>query len=241
MMAEYLKSRLGLVKFSLLSIVLSLFVCPNETPLEGWIFTIVFLFISFLIFRIFDDAGSVYLDRVAHPERTYLNKENYPKFLVVASVVLALYLAGLGLYFGYGLWSIYVLIVISIFGYLLFGKSRLILPIIPLLKYPILIWSLYHHAFHLPTIFIALSTFFIIAAHDLIENIGKRRRALLWSFLTLAISGILVFQPWSYPFNGLLILPMLIFVLFMWKWKFTPYIPILYYPISYFVLSYLMP
>ncbi|MBL4705730.1 MAG: hypothetical protein JKY54_14490 [Flavobacteriales bacterium] len=224
------------MKFILLAGVLSLFVYKDDSSIEEWAFGIGFLFVSFLVFRMLDDAGSVHLDRVNHPDRTYLNKVSYARFVVLTSIVCTAYLIALCFYSTTALLIIGSLMLVSIVFYLLLGKSKFILPVIPLLKYPVLVWCLFDFTDVSELICVAVSTLFMLASHDLIENIGKKKAAFPMSLLVVFITGYLLYQPWVDALNVLYILPMLVVIRFIGNWKFSQYIPLLYYPVTYFLI-----
>ena len=83
--------RLNPLKFISLAILLSLLVLKKEEHLSTWITGVLFIFISLFVFRCLDDAGSVYFDRKNHPDRTYLNPENYRQFLIITGFMIGVY------------------------------------------------------------------------------------------------------------------------------------------------------
>lgn len=226
-----------MAKFTCLAMLMSLFVCSTNSLISDWMYSVGFLLISFLIFRIIDDIGSIHIDRDEHPDRTYLSKENLPKLLTFGGIALGIYLAGLGMFSLPILATMGAFISVSIVLYLGFGKNTRIMPIIPLLKYPILLWCLSNLATDLETITLAISTFFLMASHDLVERIGTKNTRIWASLLVLSITGILIFYPSNNPLNVLYTLPVLILISVVGKWKSAKYIALLYFPITHFLLN----
>lgn len=237
MVMAYLKSRFNPVKFLLLAILLSLLVYSSPSPWIGPVLGIAFLFSSIFAFRVLDDAGSVHYDRVNHPNRSYLSPENFLRFLRFTIAVLLIYLAFL---FAFSL-NYFItgslLLVLSFLAYILFGKNNAVLPIIPLLKYPVLLWVLMDFSLNPVDLCVASSSIFMMASYDLIEQIGKNKSSLLSSIITLLLTGILLFPFWLNGFQWLLILPMPLLVFVIGKWKYFKYLPLLFYPISYLILN----
>jgi hypothetical protein len=234
---QYLKKRFSPVKFILLSTLLCLFVYDVAASGTNWAKGIFFLFISLFTFRILDDAGSVYYDRANYPERTYLKKENYPSFLRFTITICLGYLLSLFFYSQAYFLVIAGLMGVSVMGYVFFGKNNFILPIVPLFKYPILLWCLMSFSSETNDLLVALSSLLIIASHDVIELIGKKDWAHNFGLIILLMVGFMLFPFWTNKLYliCILILPLIIYLIR--KWKYRAFVPVLYYPIVYFVLT----
>ncbi|MFT7611576.1 MAG: hypothetical protein ACI9J3_000521 [Parvicellaceae bacterium] len=237
MIFTYLINRSGLVRFILLSVVFSLLIYKPSSSAQEWVTGICFLLGSFLVFRIIDDLGSVRLDRINHPDRTYLNKGNFSKMVMFGSIVLAVYLTTINFLFSEQVvLAVGLLSLGSILSYLLVGKSKVLLAIIPLLKYPVLLWCLMGFPIDVSHLLVAGSSFFIIGSHELIEKMNKK--GFVWLTIgSLLVAGIMVFPPWEVLVNSSFCLTLTILIPLIKKWKLTIYVPALYFPVTYFILS----
>lgn len=233
----YIKNRLKPLQFGALAILLS-FLIPFEVfSFFEWSQNVLYLFFSFLAFRFLDDAGSVSYDRLQYPNRTYLSKDNYPKFLKWTGLILIIYLVG-------NLWVslnhfyiISILIVLSIMAYLILGKKEPILKIIPLVKYPVIVWILSSFSAELDIISIALSSFFIIFIYDLLDDSkGKvKKKGIL--LIAILLCGALALLPWNGPIAYLFIFLPIIIIFSLQKWDHIKYFSVIYYPILVLIQS----
>lgn len=237
MILKYLTSRLSLVKFFSLSLLFALFILQVESSFEDWILGAGFLLVSFLIFRIIDDIGSVHLDRINHPSRIYLLEKNISKMIIFGGFVLTLYIISLEIFMpSYFMETIGGFAVGSIIAYLVFDKNKILLPVIPILKYPLLLWCLTSFSIEVEHLLLVFSSAMIMGSHDTIEKI--KSYSSIWFFISIILvltAGLLIFQPWSKALNNLYILPIVILVAALWRWKYAVYFPILYFPIAYFI------
>ena len=92
MIKHYLHTRLKPFSFLVLSILFSLMFNVPEDSLKVKLFKVLFLMLSFLVFRLLDDAGSVQYDRNIHSDRSYLSPSNYPTFIRFTAVSCLAYL-----------------------------------------------------------------------------------------------------------------------------------------------------
>ena len=196
MIKAYLHTRLRPWSFFALAALFALF---DKESAHWFVYlsNVFFLFTSFLVFRLLDDAGSVYLDRKEHPERTY------------------------------------ALLLSSSLAYVLLSSRAKLIALIPLLKYPILLGCLFNWPVAILSWFLAISSFFLMKAHEQLES--KKKSQFIWALINLSIAGFLIFPPNQNPFNLFFILGLIFFLLIFRKSNYRPYIPLLYYPLSYFL------
>lgn len=239
MIFNYLRSRLSARKFFILSLLFALFILKPESTFTAWFVVVGIMLISFLVFRIVDDIGSVHFDRINHPDRTYLLIKNFPIMLVFGGIILGLYLLSLKMYMpAFFFKGIAGFAFLSIIAYSVFGKNNRILPIIPLLKYPVLLWCFTSLFMEVDSFFLLSSSAFIVGSHDTIEKIKSQTNPYFYlSIVLVLIAGLLIFQPWNKALDVLYILPILISVVGLWRWKYAPYLPLLYFPLAYFISS----
>lgn len=239
MILKYLKSRLSLLRFFGLALLFTLFVLPSDAFFQDFISQSGFLLFSFLVFRILDDLGSVHFDRVQHPDRSYLWSPSFPKIIRFGAGVLFSYLILIWVFMPIH----YVIVIgsfsgISILAYLLFENNQNLLPLIPILKYPVLLWCLTDLSLETEQVLLLASTAIIIASHDSLERLNSgSNRGLYRSLFYLMLVGFLVFQPWNVAFQAIYILPIVLAVWLLRNWKYVAYLPVLYYPLVYFNLN----
>jgi hypothetical protein len=238
MIIGYLKTRLKPAIFFVLATLLALLAWPFIS-FYSYLSSVFFLFFSFMAFRLLDDAGSVHVDRKNHPERSYLKQENYKRFATTAGIALVLYLVLIAIFIPEAWLAVAILVGLSIVAYLLLGKTNLGLAIIALIKYPILLWCIIKLPEDASLMMLVLSSFFMLAAHDLIEEPSNARNYAL-GFISLLLSGILIFQPWTAPFSAALILPVILVAAIFRKSRLVSFFHIAYYPISYALLNYFL-
>lgn len=226
------------MKFSLLAVLLSLFVFKKEDIFYNWITGIGFLFFSLLVFRFIDDAGSVHFDRKKHPERYYLNAINYKHFLIITGSIIFIYIIFLHTLFFQGYLIIYALVFGSILLYILFGNNTHMIPLIPLIKYPLLLLVLNEVPLNFKSASVLLATFFLLLSYDSLERCVEIKSRNWKSLVFLLICGLLVFQPFENPLNILFVLfPIVIILLLIKRIHKISFLPLLYYPITYFLIT----
>lgn len=237
MIKKYLASRSGSVKFLLLAILFSLFVVGPQSDGILWARSIAFLFASFIVFRFIDDAGSVAIDRREHPERTYLHAQHYPLFLGWTIVLALVYLLAVLLSDARAFYVLTALITVSAGLYIIFRERKFLLELVPLLKYPVLLWCLSLCSMDPSIVAPIVATFFIIFTHDILEKVHAGKLNLLWGIVPLIISGLLIFRPWNDLAGLWFILPALFLAFVFQRSKNIKYLPVLYYPILAFVIK----
>lgn len=232
MIIKYLKSRFSLLRYLSLSILLSLFVVSVDIPfaLASWLGIVFFVFISLLLFRALDDAGSVVFDR-ADAERSYLSEQNYTYFLVFNAFLAILYFGFLlFIKFSYG-WHLAAFYVLCIVCYFLFKNNKSILYVIPFLKYPLLLFVLGCENYQ-----ILLASLLLFLTYDLFEDEKRFNNG----FAGILLCGMLVFfNPDEWTSLIYVFAPALI-ALMLRNHKFLKYLPILYFPIVYFIVNFLI-
>jgi hypothetical protein len=200
MIFRYLSTRFGILKFAVFTILLCL-LGLTEIP-EGRIFAenFIFILVSLFAFRLLDDLWSFHLDRIHHPERTYLLTKNMQIFIVFTVIVFSIYLVGLFLFSRDFAIAILVLFLVSNGLYLLFFRKKSIITIIPLLKYPVLIWCISGFSMSPEVLLLSAGAFFMMLTSDYIDE-NKSSSTLKYKILLILITGILIFQPWNIGFN----------------------------------------
>lgn len=226
------------MKFFSLAVLLSLFVFKKEDSFYNWLIGIGFLFLSFFVFRFLDDAGSVHFDRKNHPERKYLNTNNYKKFLIITGSIIFVYLILLLTLFFLEYFIIFILVLGSILLYIIFGKNTYILPLIPLIKYPLLLIVLNGVPLNSKSVSILMAPFFLMLCYDIWGRKIENKKQFWKSFVYLFICGVLIFQPYEKPFHLLFVLfPLLVLLALFKSMHKISFLPILYYPITYFLIN----
>jgi len=239
MIVNYLKTRFSIVQFFLLAVVLSIMVFEKEDLGVNWLAGILFLFISLFVFRLLDDAGSVYYDREHHPERRYLDTAYYSRVLKLIGIVIFYYMIYLAFCPNRVLGMVSALIVLSICLYVLFSKNYVVLPIISLLKYPVLLGCLSLYSVEKTSLSVLLASFFVMASYDSLETVDEGSSNLWKSLFLFFICGILSFQPWENVFNWSYVLLIIFLLPFFKHVPNLRLVPILYYPIIVFTLKHL--
>lgn len=228
---EYIRDRLKPVQFLALAILLQLLLLYQGITWIQWLKEVLFLFFSFLAFRFLDDAGSVRFDRVGFPERSYLHESKYKQFLLWSIFILLTYLAATLFISPMIFCVVGTLILLSSIAYILLEESKRILGIIPLLKYPILLWCLTEFSMELESLTIILSSFFIMFIYDHLDDHEQGTKDKLVLFGAVLFCGILAFHPWSENIGYLFIVLGMGLMGVMIKWKGVKYLSIVYYPV----------
>lgn len=231
----YLKSRLKFWQLFALSILFSFLIYDSRFELKFTLINFFLLLTSLIVFRLIDDAGSVTIDRDAHPERTYLNDENYSSFLAVVFITTILFLFLLSILRPSLVISMIFFIIGSIILYLIFNKSKTVMAVIPLLKYPFLLWAISSMDSGNVGFTISIASFFIMLFYDL--NDDEKTRGFILNFLCITVISLLIFPPWDGSYFGLLSIIPVSFVIWKSKSSFLKFIPLLFYPICYLLIS----
>jgi len=195
MLFQYMSARFEILKFAAFSILLVLL---SITAIPEWHMVArnsLFVMVSLFVFRLLDDAWSFHLDRIEHPQRTYLHPENFNRFILFTSMVLAIYL-GIVFMVSHTLGIVILtLVLVSCGAYLLFFKDKHIMTLIPLLKYPVLVWCISGFAITSVVVCLSAAAFFMMLTVDYTDA-NKSSGSLKYTMLLTLITGILLFQPW---------------------------------------------
>ena len=230
---SYLKHRVNFFQlFGLAFLLVLLTLSPQSSNDLGE--QITFVFLSLLVFRLLDDLGSVHYDRIHHPHRTYLLPSNFKSMMLVLSLVLITYL-GSCFYFDLQLGIILSgFIGVSVLMYSLFGETKF-LAVIPLLKYPVLLWCASYFPTNLSTLLLLLSSAFLLGAFDVLELVRNKPSVFSAGIVLLIVYGVLVFQPWeNWFYSGFIIMPLVLAYLCKSK-TVLKYIPLVYFPFVHFL------
>jgi hypothetical protein len=184
-----------------------------------------------MVFRLIDDAGSVTLDRENHPERIHLLPKNYKHFLIATIITTIVFLFALYISFTKSFLLVTGLIVVSAFLYVIFHRNKIIISLIPLLKYPILLWCLISLSYEVDAILICLSSFAIMLMYDLIDDEDEKKRKLVRNVIGITICSILVFQPWLKASLLVFTILPIILVFTLNETSYLKYLPVIYFPI----------
>lgn len=236
---EYMKIRIYLVQLMGLSMLMSVLVLSIDNTLIEWLYSILFLVISFSVFRIVDDAFSVEIDRKEHPERTYLIPQRFNSFKKITAIISAIYLISIGLVFPAAFFIILSLLIGSLVLYLLLKKQHLVSKLIPLLKYPVLLYCLAMITSTGVELGVLFSSFLLMAGFDSFDNVKRNSKHIWQPMLLLLCCSILLYKPWLDYINILFsVLPILIIYVIKEK-RITPYVLIVFFPITFFILTHL--
>ena len=231
MIIDYLKLRFPLLRFLILSILLSLFVVDADIPyaLASALGVVFLILITLLLFRLLDDAGSIHFDK-NDAERKYLDFGNFRWFLSVNAVFASFYFGFLAfLKFSYG-WHLFALYIGSALLYLAFHKYRIVVEILPFLKYPLLFYVLGVEDYR-----ILIVPVLIFITYDLLEE--KK-----WYWLGLGgvfVCGMLCLFNLGNWLSILYVVAPVIIAVLLRNHKYLKYLPIIYFPIVYFVVNFL--
>lgn len=236
---EYIKIRIHLFQQIGLSLLMTILVLTLDDTFYIWMLSILFLLISFIVFRILDDAFSVAIDRKEHPERTYLNPSKFTSFKKITTISICIYLLSVGLVFSNIYFIILVLLISSLVFYFLLAKQLFILKIIPLVKYPVLLFCVSVISFHQVDPNVLFASFLLLAGFDLFDRL-KINSNLIWQPLCcLFLCSLFLFKPWIHDIDMVYsVVPLLLIYTFRTN-SLIPYVSILYFPITFFILTHL--
>jgi hypothetical protein len=237
MIRHYLHTRLKPGAFVLLSIFLSLLVLEPDSTVKKALWNCVFLLVSFLVFRLIDDAGSIRTDRIHHPDRNYLSIQNFPKFCSFAALISFCYLMPL-FFLALNIAFIVLSLMISSIGlYFLFQNRFRLLQLIPLLKYPALLFCVIASPVSMNQWFVCGSSFFIMLSYELLEDKNATWTKRIFTFISLVIAGVFSIYFSSIPYASIFILIPFLMSIPFFRWKYIQYLPIAYYPMCVFINS----
>lgn len=237
MLKYYVNKRLKPLSFLVLATLLTMLMHSPETTKFDFLKRMVFLFASFLAFRFLDDAGSVRVDRMNHPDRLYLNVEHYPSFLLLTILINLTYLTTMYFIDVYLAFLLTLFWLFSVLMYFLFQDQRTILSIVPLLKYPLLLYGLFMPHVTMFEMFTCFGSFLMLVAYELLEDTFANLLKPLFIIICLLLSGFSFVFHAHFLVDAIFIgLPLIIYLLFSEK-SYIKYLPILYYPICMFLKS----
>ena len=101
--------------------------------------------------------------------------------------------------------------------------------IIPLLKYPVIIWSIMGFNLTISVIFLAAAAFIIMLMVDIFEEDQLTLKSNILKATLLVLTGVIVLQPWRQVpmYTDLILLLIIVAVPFIKpfnRWSFTPLI-----------------
>lgn len=230
---QYISTRFGILKYLVFAILLCL-LCITEIP-ESQVFAenLIFIFASLFAFRFLDDAWSMYLDRIYHPRRKYLSPESIRSFIFFTVLIFIVYQTALFLFSWVLAITILTLFLVSTGLYILFFKVKSIMTIIPLVKYPVLIWCISRFSMSSDVLFLSAGAFFMMLTSDFIDE-NKPKGSLKIKILLIFITGILIFQPWIKGFSlitDLVLITIPIFLIAFTSMKEEPIFPVVIFPL----------
>ncbi|WP_242083504.1 hypothetical protein [Aestuariivivens sediminis] len=236
---DYIKIRIHLIPLIGLTILMTILILSVNDTLGMWLYSMGFLFSSFIVFRIVDDIFSAETDIKKHPERTYLVPARFKLFKKVTVLIVGLYLLTIYLVFPAAFLIILLLLAGSVVLYLLFRRHLFLLKIIPLLKYPVLLFCVSITSSYRGEPEVFLASFLLMAGFDSFDLV-KRHSNHIWKPMILFLGcSLLLFKPWEGYVNSLLSLAPLLFIYGARDKNFTPYITMVYFPVLYVILTHL--
>jgi|GEM_PF-2895501 len=238
-LVEYIKIRIYLVQLIGLTILMSILVLSRDDAFDVWMYSVLFLVISFGVFRVLDDAFSVELDRKEHLERIYLISQKFNSFKKITAIIIVIYLISVGLVFPATFLIILLLLIGSLVLYLLLRKQQLAFKLIPLLKYPVLLYCVSMISSNEVELGVIFSSFLLMAGFDSFDNVKRNSNRIWQPMLLLFCCSILLFKPWLNYINILFSVFTLLVIYLIRDKRITPYVSILFFPILFFILTHL--
>jgi len=230
---QYISTRFGVLKFLVFAILLCLLGLTHIPESRIFVQNLIFTFASLFAFRFLDDAWSFYLDRIHHPQRTYISPENIRDFIFLTVFIFIIYQLGLFLFSWILAITMLTLFLLSTGLYIFFFKVKSMMIIIPLLKYPVLIWCISRFSMSSEVLFISAGAFFMMLTSDFIDE-NKQNSALKTKTLLIFITGILIFQPWTKDFNlitDLVLITIPLILMAFTSMKEEPIFPVVIFPL----------
>ncbi len=230
---QYITSRFGILKFIGFAILLVMLGADKFSGWEIYVKNLIFVFASLFVFRMVDDVWSFHQDRKNHPERKYIQPENLKGFVVLTGIIFIIYQVILFLNSPFLSFIILILFLVSNGLYLLFYKIKSVMVIIPLLKYPVIIWCISQFSMLADIVFLSFGAFFMMAVFDFIDANPTKTNRLFTKTALLLITALFVLRPWNENNNMLIqiMLMMTPFILFVLpKSKLYKFFPVLIFP-----------
>jgi hypothetical protein len=235
----YIKIRMHFVQLIGLTILMSMLVLSPKDPFEIWLFSMLLLVISFMVFRFLDDAFSVTIDRKEHPERTYLISANFKSFKKITAIIIAVYLISVGLVFSKIFFTLFLLLISSLALYFMFWKQLVVLKLIPLVKYPVLLYCASMISSHEVQLEIGIASFLLMAGFDSFDRVKVKSNTIWQPMLFLFCASILLFKPWLNSIDILFSLVPLLFIYSIRNKRIVPYFSIVFFSITFFIRTHL--
>jgi len=215
---QYISTRFGIVKFTGFAILLTMLGADKLNEMKFFLGNFLFILVSLFVFRLLDDVWSYNLDKINHPNRIYIPNKNIGSFILITIIVAILYqiiLFFISTYLGF---TILFLLLISNFLYSIFYRNKNLMTIIPLIKYPVLLWCILRFDISTDAILLSSSAFFMMLVFDINEDKPVNKNRLLITTILLFVTGFLMIQPWNENENLLvkailLLVPFIIFIL----------------------------
>lgn len=204
LLSQYFVKRFDLKVYAGLSLLLVILGISQGFEIIIQMENLLFIFASLLGFRLLDDAWSFHLDRTQHPDRAYIHQVHFKKFILSVTTIFIVYQTALFICSYYLGVTILILSLSSCFLYLLFYTNKQAMTIIPLLKYPILIWCISGFSTSLEVILLSIGAFFMMLSVDLFKDNPSLSKGLQLKITILLIAGLLIMQPWHDKTNMVL-------------------------------------
>ncbi len=230
---QYISTRFGIVKFTGFAFLLTMLGADKIYGVKFYFENFIFVFVSLFVFRLLDDVWSYYFDKINHPNRIYIQNENIKSFTLITVILTILYQIILFLISSSLGFTILFLFLFSNLLYSFFYRNQNVMAIIPLIKYPVLLWCILRFYISTDVILLSISAFFMMLVFDFNEDNPAGKNKLFITAILLFISGLLIIQPWTGN-NRLivniifLIAPLIIFMLP--DTRFQKIFPILIFP-----------
>lgn len=235
----YIKIRIHPIQLIGLTLLMSILVLSPKDAAETWLFSMLLLVISFIVFRILDDAFSVNIDRKEHLERTYLIPDNFKSFKKITAISIGVYLIIVGSMYSKIYFILLLLLTSSLALYYMFGKQVLVLKIIPLVKYPVLLYCVSMISWHEVKLEVLIASFLLMAGFDSFDRVKVNSNTIWQPMLFLFCCSLFLFKPWlNYSYILFSLVPLFIIYLIR-NSRIVPYFAILFFPITFFILTHL--
>ena len=235
----YIKIRIHPIQLIGLTLLMSILVLSPKDSAETWLFSMLLLVISFIVFRILDDAFSVTIDRKEHLERTYLIPDNFKSFKKITAISIGVYLIIVGSMYSKIYFILFLLLTSSLALYYMFGKQVLVLKLIPLVKYPVLLYCVSMISWHEVKLEVLIASFLLMAGFDSFDRVKVNSNTIWQPMLFLFCCSLFLFKPWlNYSYILFSLVPLFIIYLIR-NSRIVPYFAILFFPITFFILTHL--
>jgi hypothetical protein len=193
----YLSMRFSVWRFGGLSVLLVFLGYQGPLVWTAELKKLAFVFLSLLVFRWMDDVWSFHIDRIDHPERTYLQTGHLKGMIALGGFLFIVYQTGLFLLTSNAAPIMPGLFAASGILYLISYRNRIAMTVIPLLKYPVMIWILSKLSMNSEVLLLSAGAFFMMLSADLKYGTLKPAVARIIRSGLLLLTGFLILQPWA--------------------------------------------